>query len=141
MGEEFHAIIKLISGEEILSSVCIDEDSDEPIILLHHPVVMKMINSPQGSFIKVRSWIELASDDMFVLRNDKIITMTEVTDKKIIAVYEKYRMDEQDDTLNFQQNIHGKVQISEDMGYISNVEQARELFENLYRQPKTDKES
>ena len=28
MGEEFHAIIKLISGEEILSSVCIDEDSD-----------------------------------------------------------------------------------------------------------------
>ena len=87
MGEEFHAIIKLISGEEILSSVCIDEDSDEPIILLHHPVVMKMINSPQGSFIKVRSWIELASDDMFVLRNDKIITMTEVTDKKIIAVY------------------------------------------------------
>ena len=129
MGEEFHAIIKLISGEEILSSVCIDEDSDEPIILLHHPVVMKMINSPQGSFIKVRSWIELASDDMFILRNDKINTMTEVTDERTVAVYQKFLMDEKDDTIDFQQNINGQVQPSGDMGYISTVQQARELFE------------
>ena len=29
MGEEFLAIIKLISGEEILASVCIDETGEE----------------------------------------------------------------------------------------------------------------
>ena len=132
MGEEFYAIIKLVSGEEILTSVCIDEGNDEPVIIIHNPVVMKMINSTQGSFIKVRPWIELASDDMFILRNDKIITMTEVTEERTIAVYEKFLIDEKDDTLDFQQNINGQVQPSEDMGYISTVQQARELFEKLF---------
>ena len=57
MGEEFYAIIKLVSGEEILTSVCIDESNDEPVVIIHNPVVMKMINSTHGSFIKVRPWI------------------------------------------------------------------------------------
>ena len=38
MGEEFIAVIKLVSGEEILASVCIDETGEEPIIIAHHPV-------------------------------------------------------------------------------------------------------
>ena len=138
MGEEFNAIIKLVSGEEILTSVCIDEGNDEPVVIIHNPVVMKMINSTHGSFIKVRPWIELASDDMFILRNDKIITMTEVTDERTVAVYQKFLMDEKDDTIDFQQNINGQVQPSGDMGYISTVQQARELFERLYN---TKKES
>ena len=132
MGEEFYAIIKLVSGEEIITSVCIDETTDDPTIIIHNPVVMKMINSTHGSFIKVRPWIELASDDMFILRNDKIITMTEVTEERTIAVYEKFLIDEKDDTLDFEQNINGQVQPSGDMGYISSVEQARILFEKLY---------
>ena len=138
MGEEFHAIIKLVSGEEILTSVCIDEGNHEPIVIIHNPVVMKMINSTHGSFIKVKPWIELASDDMFILRNDKIITMTEVTDERTLAVYQKFLVDEKDDTIDFQQNINGQVQPSGDMGYISSVQQARELFERLYN---TKKES
>jgi len=138
MGEEFHAIIKLVSGEEILTSVCIDEGNDEPIVIIHNPVVMKMINSTHGSFIKVKPWIELASDDMFILRNDKIITMTEVTDERTLAVYQKFLIDEKDDTIDFQQNINGQVQPSGDMGYISSVQQAREIFERLYN---TKKES
>ena len=138
MGEEFNAIIKLVSGEEILTSVCIDENNDEPVVIIHNPVVMKMINSTHGSFIKVRPWIELASDDMFILRNDKIITMTEVTDERTLAVYQKFLIDEKDDTIDFQQNINGQEQPSGDMGYISTVQQARELFERLYN---TKKES
>ena len=38
MGEEFVAVIKLVSGEEILASVCVDETGDEPIIIAHTPV-------------------------------------------------------------------------------------------------------
>ena len=40
MGEEFYAIIKLTSGEEILSVVCVDESEDEPVIILNNPVTM-----------------------------------------------------------------------------------------------------
>ena len=75
MGEEFIAVIKLVSGEEILASVCVDESGDEPIIIAHTPVTMKMINN--GMYVKIKPWMELADDDMFVFRTDKIITMTE----------------------------------------------------------------
>ena len=37
MGDEFYAIIKLMSGEEIFSMVCSDSNEDDPILLLHHP--------------------------------------------------------------------------------------------------------
>jgi len=76
MGEEFVAIIKLVSGEEILASVCVDETGEEPIIIVHTPVTMKMINN--GMYVKIKPWMELADDDMFVFRTDKIITMSEV---------------------------------------------------------------
>ena len=76
MGEEFIAVIKLVSGEEILASVCVDETDEEPIIIAHTPVTMKMINN--GMYVKIKPWMELADDDMFVFRTDKIITMSEV---------------------------------------------------------------
>ena len=34
MEEEFYSIIKLVSGEEILSLVSIDENDDDPVLLL-----------------------------------------------------------------------------------------------------------
>ena len=84
MGEEFIAVIKLVSGEEILASVCVDETGDEPIIIAHTPVIMKMINN--GMYVKIKPWMELADDDMFIFRTDKIITMTEIKDQKILKI-------------------------------------------------------
>ena len=84
MGEEFVAVIKLVSGEEILASVCVDETGEEPIIIAHTPVTMKMINN--GMYVKIKPWMELADDDMFVFRTDKIITMSEVKDQKVIKI-------------------------------------------------------
>jgi hypothetical protein len=49
-------------------------------------------------------------------------------------------MEEDDDTINFNR-IQGKVNVSEEMGYVNSVEEARELFENLYKQPNSNKES
>ena len=97
MGEEFLAIIKLISGEEILASVCIDETGEESIIVAHTPVTMKMISN--GMYVKIKPWMELADDDMFVFRTDKIITMSEVKDQKVIKLYERYveESNEEDD--------------------------------------------
>ena len=40
MSEEFYAIIKLVSGEEIMSLVSVDEDYEDPIIILQKPIIM-----------------------------------------------------------------------------------------------------
>ena len=97
MGEEFYSIIKLISGEEIFALISIDHDQEDPIVILQNPLVMKMINSPKGSYIKVNRWIELSSDDIFMMRLDRILTMTESRDAKLIAIYDNFIEDDEDE--------------------------------------------
>ena len=53
MGEEFHAVLKLITGEEIFSLVSVDENDGDSIIMLSNPVIMKMLSSPAGSMLKL----------------------------------------------------------------------------------------
>jgi len=134
MGEEFLAIIKLISGEEILASVCIDETGEESIIVAHTPVTMKMISN--GMYVKIKPWMELADDDMFVFRTDKIITMSEVKDQKVIKLYERYveESNEEDDMTKLLPS-SGEVKPDEKMGYISSVEDARQKLEEVWKKP------
>ena len=132
MGDEFHAIIKMISGEEVLSLVMVDENDGDPILILQNPVIVKMLENRGGSYIKVKPWIELSNDDFFIVRQDKIITMTETTDKKLINIYTQYITDSSDEDIDeFSQ--YGKVKPSEKMGYISTVKEARKKLENIFK--------
>ena len=141
MGDDFYASIKLISGEEIVASVSIDETNEDHVIIAHSPVVMKMLHG--GAYVKIQPWMELADDDMFIFTIDKIITMSEIRDKKIIAIYEKYMEDDAKGSLDVNQlqgNI--EVKVSNKMGYISTVEDAREYLEDVFNKPyNTNKES
>jgi len=140
MGEEFIAVIKLVSGEEILASVCIDETGEEPIIIAHHPVTMKMISN--GLYVKIKPWMELADDDMFVFRPDKIITMTEIKDQKVIKIYERYVEEESGDFDMNKLQVGGEVKPDQKMGYVSSVEDARKKLEEDWKRPfNTNKES
>ena len=140
MGEEFVAVIKLVSGEEILASVCIDETGNEPIIIAHTPVTMKMINN--GMYIKIKPWMELADDDMFIFHMDKIITMTEIKDQKIIKIYQRYVEEEDEDNqINKLLPPGGEVKPDQKMGYVSSVEDARKSLEEVWKKPfKNNKE-
>ena len=139
MGEEYYAVIKLVSGEEIFSLVIVEEDQDDPVLLLHHPIKMHIIQTPKGGFIKVNPWMELSDDDMYVLKLDKIITITESHDRKLIDVYKRYVDDEESEDNKIGIDIYkssGKVNISDQMGYITSVEEARESLEKLYNSNK-----
>ncbi len=48
MGEEFHGVIKLITGEEIFAMISIDENDGDPVIMLQSPVIMKVYQNPTG---------------------------------------------------------------------------------------------
>ena len=137
MGEEFYAAIKLITGEEIFSLICVDDNDGDPIIILQNPVIMKVVNNHIGQYVKVKPWMEVPSDDFFIIKYDKIITMTEVKERQMITFYERYINDEDVDI-----ELDGKVQISNKMGYISTVEDARKTLENIFlKDLKDNKES
>ena len=128
MGEEFHAVIKLVTGEEIFALVCVDENDGDPILLLMNPVIMKIMRNHVGQYVKVKPWMEIPTDDFYVIKYDKIITMTEVKESKMIEFYDRYLNDED---VDFDDD--GRTKISDKMGYISSVDDAREMLENLYK--------
>ena len=130
MGEDFYCILKLVSGEEILSIISVDENDGDPIVVLQNPVIIELIDRKDVSYVKVRPWMELPSDDFFMIKLDKIITMTETTDRKLIDIYTKYLND--DDSVDVYRP-SGEVKVSNEMGYVSSVEDARKKLEELYK--------
>jgi hypothetical protein len=136
MGDEFYAIIKLVSGEELIALVSIDDTEGEPIAILQNPVVVKVINHPTGAMIKVKPWMELVDDKLFVMKADKIITMTETEDENIIRIYKNYIFEaEEEEELTQPSNDDylGSAKLDTKMGYLCSVEDARKLFEELYK--------
>ena len=88
-----------------------------------------------GQYVKVRPWMEMATDSMYVVKYDKIVTMTEVKEEKMITFYEKYLNDEDTDYEE-----EGRTKITDKMGYVSSVDDARQMLESLYKL-KDNKES
>ena len=130
MGEEFYAIIKLVSGEEILSLVLIDDNDGDPVLVLQNPVTMKTYNNQHGIYLKVKPWMEMSDDDFFIVKLDRIITMTETQDKRILDIYNNYIED--DDSINVY-NPSCQVKPSSKMGYLSSVEDARKKLERIFK--------
>ena len=128
MKEEFHGVVKLITGEEIFALISIEETDEEPIIMLQSPVIMKMLSNGTGQYVKVKPWLELADEDLYLIKPDKIITMSEVKDKQVIHFYERYLNDDDVEII-----LDGQVKLNEQMGYISTVEKSRKLLEELYK--------
>ena len=139
MGDEFYSILKLVSGEEIFALVCVDESDDEPILILHNPIKMKPLHpqSNQLSYIKVTPWMDMTDEDMYVLKMNKVITMVECKDQKLIRIYKQYieEKDEDDMKVINTRSEKGKIKWPGDpkLGYISSVEKKRELLEKLFK--------
>ena len=140
MGEEFYAIIKLVSGEEIMALVMPDDSGDEIILVLQNPLIMKMQQNTHGYYIKVKPWLELTTEDCFMIKLDRIITMTETTDNKIIHFYNKFLEDS-----IAENSIHipmsDKIKPEAKMGYISSVDKSRKELEDVFKLEIESKES
>jgi hypothetical protein len=127
MEEDFYAIIKLISGEEILSKVCSCDEDDRIMLILDNPITMESITIRQLGIttIKVSPWIKFSDDSMFVMDMEKIITMTEVTDEDLIKIHQKFVRER-----NKKSN---KSELTSKMGYLSSIADARISLEKLYK--------
>ena len=134
---DFHATIKLVTGEEIFALVSVDNSEDEPVIIMQNPVIMKVLSTGRGQMMKIRPWLEVPGDDVYIVKYDKVITMSEVKDKMIISMYKTYCDEGDFDFGNFvddsmktdKRNQEG----TKKMGYISTVEDARKKLEDLFK--------
>lgn len=133
MEEEFYAVIKLISGEEIFSTVCPSIEEDHQVLILSNPVTIEVIVMKQIGMqgYKVDPWLKFADDDMFILHMDKVLTVSEVKDSETIEMYHKYLTQKENKESR-------KKPLSEDMGFLSSVSEARKVLEKLYKEESKD---
>jgi len=133
MGSDFHATIKLITGEEIFALVTVDNTEEDPVIIMQSPVIMKVLSTGRGQMMKIRPWLEVPGDDIYIIKYDRIITMSEVKDKMIISMYQTYCDEGDFDFGEFINEEPSNHEVTKKMGYISNVEDARKKLEDLFK--------
>ena len=125
--EEFYATLKLKSGEEIFAKVAASEEEDRTMLLIHHPVIISAIKAKVGTVgYKVEPWLKTTTEDMFIINMDKVITLSESSDVDIIMMYQDYVQQGSKERKN-------QSKPSRKMGYIANVNDAKEILEKLYK--------
>ena len=132
-GSDFHATIKLITGEEIFALVSVDHKEENPVIIIQSPVVMKVLSTGKGQIMKIRPWLDVPGDDIYIMKYDRILTMSEVKDKMIISMYQTYCQEGDFDFGEFINEETSNHEVTKQMGYISNVEDARKKLEDLFK--------
>ena len=125
--DEFYASLKLVSGEEILALVVVDNTGKPENIVISNPVVCQEIRSsgtniPMG--YKFEPWMKLTDDDTYVLPLEKVITLSQITSNEIVDTYK--------DVVEYGFK-STNPDLTKDMGYISSVSKARDILEKLYR--------
>lgn len=129
MEEDFYASIKFINGEEIFAKVLPCEE-EELKLLLSDPIIISEVKTRYGLAYKVEPWMKTTKEDMFIIKMDNILTMTETTDIEIISVHEKFVKQKKQDELEFGLN---HFELTKEMGYVSNIEEAKKILEKIFK--------
>ena len=125
--DDFYATIKLKSGEEIFARVAASEEEDRTMLIVHTPVTVGEIKNKGGLVgYKVEPWLKTTRDDMFIINMDKVITLTESSDMEMIVMYQHFLRDSQ-------REYHHEHRLNRRMGYISNVHDAKENLEKIFK--------
>ena len=129
MDEEFYATVKLISGEEIVAKVCYLEDEDK--VLLENPLQVLSAKQRKGqlevSGFSFSEWISASFDNMFIIKRDHIMTMTEI-DPLIQDFYEKTLQ-----RLENGKSLTGRAgKLPRGSGYLGSVTEMKKSLENIF---------
>ena len=125
--DDFYATLKLVSGEEIFAKIAASDEDNRTMLILHHPITIAEIRGRGGIVgYKVEPWLKTTKEDMFIMNMDKVLTLSESHDMEMIMMYQNFLRDSNRD----QQN---QSKINRRMGYISNVNDARENLEKIFK--------
>tara|TARA_B100001094_G_scaffold61133_1_gene56793 strand:- start:256 stop:654 length:399 start_codon:yes stop_codon:yes gene_type:complete len=126
MEEDFYASLKLKSGEEIFARVAPSEEEDRTILILSNPICISEVKTKSGLMgYKVEPWLKTSREDMFIVDMDNVITMSECNDPEMMVLHQQFVHDTGEGI--------GSSKINKRMGYIANVNDAKEILEKIYK--------
>jgi hypothetical protein len=125
--DDFYATLKLKTGEEIFAKVAASEEEDKTLLIITNPIIINEIKSRSGTVgYKIEPWLKTTTEDMFIINLDDVLTLSESSDIEIIMMYQSYVRQSVKD-----RNNHSKI--NRRMGYLANVNDAKEILEKLYK--------
>jgi len=133
--DEFIATIKLVTGEEILTKVIVNSESDDNQIILDNPLICHEVRSNGASVpmgYKFEPWMKMSDEDTFILHMNNIITISEIKDKMVLGTY--------NDVIKKGFSRSPNPEITRDMGYVNTVNRSRAIIEKLYKGKDASKE-
>ena len=126
--DDFFATLKLKSGEEIFAKVAASEEEDRTMLLISHPIIVQELKGKMGVVgYKIEPWLKTTTDDMFVIKLDDVLTMSESSDIEMIMMYQDYiRSANKPDDAN-----HSTI--NRKMGRLGNVNDVKEILEKIFK--------
>ena len=125
--DDFYATIKLKSGEEIYAKVAASEEEDRTLLLISNPITIVEVKTRTGlAGYKVEPWLKTTKEDLFVVNLDDVLTLSESSDLEMISIYQQFVRDSDKAKT-------GQPKITREMGFISTVNDAKDILEKLYK--------
>ena len=125
--DDFYATIKFKSGEEIFAKVAASEEINRTILLVSNPIIVNEVQGKKGMLgYRIEPLLKTTKEDMFMVDLSDILTMSESSDVEMISMYQRWLRD----TSKIKND---EPKLSRKMGYISNVNDAKDILEKLYK--------
>ena len=125
--DDFYATIKFKSGEEIFAKVAASEEINRTVLLISNPIIVSEVQGKKGMLgYRIEPWLKTTKEDMFMVDLSDILTMSESSDVEMISMYQRWLRD----TSKVKND---EPKLSRKMGYISNVNDAKDILEKLYK--------
>ena len=85
---------------------------------------------PGVSIIKIEPWIKTGREKTYIVEMSNIITICEISDKDVIKAYNNFVKAYYESESPFKKP---KPKMTKEMGYISNVKDARKSLEDIFK--------
>ena len=123
--DDFFATIKLKSGEEVFARISASDEGDRTLLLISNPIVVEEVKA-RGHLTgyKFEPWLRTSNEDLFIINLDDVLTLSESENMEMIMFYQDY-------VKKMHKTNHTKL--NKKMGYISSVNDAKEILEKLYK--------
>jgi hypothetical protein len=127
MEDDFYATLKFRNGEEIFAKVSYSDENDQNVLIVFNPIVVREFKGKTGlTGYKIEPWLKTTMDDMFIVNMEDVLTISESSDIEMIMMHQSY-------VRQLPNGKDNRYPIDRKMGYISNVNDAKEILEKIFK--------
>lgn len=134
MNDSFFAVIKLMTGEEIVGYVEVYNEGlivHNPLLLEDMSILEDLMEDVKASGLKLSKWIKSTTDNFFFISDAKIVTVNELVEPGL-SHYKRAVNEIKEHEEEFFKKQRRRTDKKKYNGYRCTIKEARSNFEDLF---------